>query len=82
MTFNAYVSVDNDGRIYDGSTVTVDGVCDNVPVPENAGELGGIMFWPRVRAALKPHGLRLDHAISNHILDGGVVRFNAKPGES
>lgn len=80
--FNAFVTLDANGRLFEGSTVTVYDVVDDVPVPLLA-DAGGIMFWPRIRAALLPHNLRPGPgSIENHLITGRFLHFNAVPRES
>lgn len=79
--FNAHVIVDTDGKLATGSAVTVDipfgTVTASVPPLAVAG---GVMFWPRVREALKSVGWTLDGVGPDRgwRRDGDTVRFNAK----
>lgn len=82
-TYNAYVTVDRDGKLALGSMVTVeddDGravAFNEVPALASAG---GVMFWPRVREALKEVGWTLNGVgpAQGWAADGDVVRFNAQ----
>lgn len=86
---NAYVTVDAGYHLTAGSTVVVlDGHGEQVaaaPVPVSAGERGGIMFWPRVGAALAAIGWRPTGIAPGCIDPGfttdepGIVRFTARP---
>jgi hypothetical protein len=77
--FNAYVTTDDGHRLTAESTVHVltwDGIV-TAPVPELA-EVGGVMFWPRVAAALKSTGWRSERNRSFDESEPGKVQFNAE----
>ncbi len=80
--FNAYVTVDPGGKLAGDDWVTVED--DGVTVAFNEVPMlavaGGVMFWPRVREALKEVGWTLDGVgpDTGWVRDGAVVRFNAK----
>ncbi len=80
--FNAHVTVGPDGKLAAGSMVTVEhgGVTEAFNEVPALATAGGVMFWPRVREALKAVGWTLDSVgpDTGWVRDGAVVRFNAK----
>jgi hypothetical protein len=77
-TYNAYVTTAGGGLTADSRVyvLTWGGVRES-PVPELA-EVGGVMFWPRVAAALRAIGWRPERVSVLDDTEPGRVWFNAE----
>lgn len=76
---NAYVTTDERHRLTASSRVYVltwAGIVES-PVPERA-EAGGVLFWPRVAAALAAIGWRTERAGPLDESEPGKIRFNVE----
>jgi hypothetical protein len=78
-TYNAFVTLNPDGRLDANSLITVDGVVGGVPVPERCDH-GFILFWHRIATALEPLDLQPGpNSVNDHVRRGVAVHFNVVP---